>query len=502
MLTQLIATTSNSSAAPGALDLSRYDVPSPRYTSYPTALQFRDDFGANDYIEWWPDAATDTTPLSLYVHIPFCRDICYYCGCNKIVTRRSEEARRYLQYLKKEIAMQAAVVGSRRPVLQLHLGGGSPTYLSGAELTELIYSLASHFNLINSDSREYSIEIDPRTVDRGMLALLKGLNFNRISFGVQDFDENVQRAINRIQPLSMVAELTEGARAFAFDSINFDLIYGLPLQTPARFDRTLREVVALRPDRIALYNYAHLPERFSSQRALDRLPRPSAEEKLALLDRACEQLTAAGYLHIGMDHFVLPDDALAVAQKQHSLERNFQGYSTSHAPDLIGLGASAIGSSGRGFAQNAKDVETYYQLIDADRLPIVKGLLVDDDDRLRKYVIMQIICNLQLDLAELKRRYGVGFFDYFPEEQCALLRLQNDGLIRLDETLLIVTAKGRPFLRNICMVFDRYMKADGNAAGGDNDLSAMNEPADKCGAAETCKPGAQTPQPIRHSRAL
>lgn len=446
------------SRAPVALNLARYDVRSPRYTSYPTALQFRDDFGPADYAKWWPYAESDITPLSLYVHIPFCRDICYYCGCNKIVTRRAEDARRYLHYLKQEIAMQAAIVGNKRPVLQLHFGGGSPTYLNGAELTELVYSLASHFNLVNSGVREYSIEIDPRTVDRPLLALLKGLNFNRISFGVQDFNEDVQRAINRIQPLSMVTELTESARSFAFDSINFDLIYGLPLQTPASFASTLRAVIALRPDRIALYNYAHLPERFPSQRALDRLPRPSATDRLVLLDLACDMLTEAGYVHIGMDHFVLPDDALAIAQRQHALERNFQGYSTSHAPDLVGLGVSAIGSTAYGYAQNAKDLETYYRLLDERQLPIVKGLLIDDDDRVRKYVIMQIICNLTLDFAELQRRYQIDFFEYFDLEQKALQELRNDGLITLNENELSVTSSGRPLLRNICMVFDRYLQ--------------------------------------------
>lgn len=446
-------------AAHVTLDLARYDVRSPRYTSYPTALQFRDDFSTDDYAAWWPNAASDISPLSLYLHIPFCRDICYYCACNKIVTRRAEDARRYLNYLKKEIALQAAVVGSKRPVLQMHFGGGTPTYFNGAELTELIYALASHFNLVNSEAREYSIEIDPRTVDRAMLALLKGLNFNRISFGVQDFSADVQRAINRIQPLAMVAELTESARAFAFDSINYDLIYGLPLQTPASFASTLREVIALRPDRIALYNYAHLPERFPSQRALDRLPRPSATDKLALLDLAGDMLGEAGYLHIGMDHFVLPEDALAVAQQQHVLERNFQGYSTCHAPDLVGLGLSAIGSTAHGFAQNAKELDAYYCLLDADRLPIAKGLAINDDDRARKFVIMQIICNLSLDFAELRRRYAIDFFDYFAAEQKSLELLRDDGLIEIDARALTVTKRGRPLLRNICMVFDRYLQA-------------------------------------------
>lgn len=447
-----------SQATPAALNLARYDVRCPRYTSYPTALQFRDDFNADDYAAWWPHAATDITPLSLYVHIPFCRDICYYCGCNKIVTRSADAARRYLNYLKKEIALQADIIGSKRPVLQMHFGGGTPTYFNGAELTELVYALASHLNLINSNVREYSIEIDPRTVDRALLALLKGLNFNRISFGVQDFNADVQRVINRIQPLSMVAELTESARAFGFDSINYDLIYGLPLQTPASFASTLREVIALRPDRIALYNYAHMPERFSSQRALDRLARPSAADKLVLLDLAGDMLGEAGYLHIGMDHFVLPDDALAQAQQRHVLERNFQGYATSHAQDLVGLGLSAIGSTAHGYAQNAKELETYYQLLDADRLPIIKGLRINDDDRVRKFVIMQIICNLSLDFALLRQRFALDFFDYFATEQKTLQLLRDDGLITLNERELIVTKNGRPLLRNICMVFDRYMQ--------------------------------------------
>lgn len=446
-----------------AFNFAQYDVPSPRYTSYPTALQFRDNFSAADYAAWWPHATSDISPLSLYLHIPFCRDICYYCACNKIVTRRVEDVRRYLNYLKKEIELQSALVGHKRPVLQMHLGGGTPTYLNGAELTELVYALSSHFNLVNTGVREYSIEIDPRTIDRDMLALLKGLNFNRISFGVQDFNAEVQHAINRIQPLSMIAELTEHARAFAFDSINFDLIYGLPLQTPARFARTLRDVIALRPDRIALYNYAHMPERFSSQRALDRLPRPDAADKLALLKLASDKLSDAGYLHIGMDHFVLPGDALALAQQQHVLERNFQGYSTCHARDLIGIGLSAIGSTVHGYAQNAKELDQYYRLLDADQLPIVKGLLLNDDDRVRKFVIMQIICNLTLDVDMLRRDFGIDFFNYFESEQESLQLLRSNGLISLNERELAVTPNGRPFLRNICMVFDRYLQSSGNS---------------------------------------
>ena len=447
-----------SQGLPPALNLSPYDMRGPRYTSYPTALQFRDDFNADDYTAWWSRKENNNVPLSLYVHIPFCRDICYYCACNKIVTRRPEDVRRYLRYLENEIALQAVIVGNRRPVLQLHFGGGTPTYLSGAELTELVYSLASHFNLVDSDEREYSIEIDPRTVDRATLALLKGLNFNRISFGVQDFDARVQQAINRTQPFHLLADLTAAAREFGFSSINYDLIYGLPLQTAVSFTNTLRGVIALRPDRIALYNYAHLPERFPSQRTLDRLERLHASAKLTLLELACEMLIDAGYLHIGMDHFVLPGDALARAQQQRELARNFQGYSTAHAPDLVGLGLSAISSTAQGYAQNAKDIDDYYQMLDAGRLPIAKGLLMSEDDRIRKFVIMQIICNLMLNFLELKRNYGIDFYDYFAREQQTLRKLRDDDLINLNTDELVVTPGGRLLLRNICMVFDRYLQ--------------------------------------------
>ena len=457
-----------------AIDISRYDVRGPRYTSYPTALQFSGNFSAEDYRAWWPRDTASGAPLSLYVHVPFCRDICYYCACNKIVTRKPEAARQYLGYLKKEIALQGELAGNTRPVTQLHFGGGTPTYLNGAELTELVYSLANHFHLNNDDSREYSIEIDPRTVDRNLLALLKGLNFNRISFGVQDFDPAVQKAINRIQPLAMVAELTDAARAFAFDSINFDLIYGLPLQSANSFVQTLHRVINLRPDRIALYNYAHMPERFPSQRALDRLRRPAALDKLLLLNLACEMLQEAGYLHIGMDHFVLPGDALARAQKNGSLERNFQGYSTSHARDLIGLGVSAIGSTAHGYAQNAKELPAYYALLDENRLPIAKGLPLNADDRVRKFAIMQIICNLKLDFAALRAHFDIDFHTYFSAEQAALRSLCNDGLLTLDDACLSVTERGRFLLRNICMVFDRYLPAH---AAQPRDLPLQSPPA-------------------------
>lgn len=437
--------------------IARYDVPGPRYTSYPTALQFSEDFDQHRYRHFWNDPSSSTAPLSLYVHIPFCENICYYCACNKIVTRRKEKARIYLDYLKKEIRLQSELIGKDRPVTQLHWGGGTPTYLSHAEQTELIHTLASHFKLLGSPDREYAIEVDPRTVDDTGLALLKGLGFNRLSFGVQDFDEGVQRAINRVQSSRQVAALVDAARDYRFASISFDLIYGLPRQSIASLRETLRQVIELAPDRIAFYNYAHLPQRFAAQRSIDRLTLPTAGAKLAMLALANELLGAAAYRHIGMDHFVRPDDELALAQTRGELQRNFQGYSTGRARDLLGLGVSAISSTARGYAQNAKRLPDYYRHLDQGELPIARGLSLNDDDLIRRYVIMEIICNLKLELNALPKSFGVRFSDYFCREQAQLAQLAADGLIALNDERLQVTETGRYLLRNICMVFDRYL---------------------------------------------
>lgn len=440
--------------------IARYDVAGPRYTSYPTAPQFRTDFSGDDYRQLWMPEHADQ-PLSLYVHVPFCENICYYCACTKVVTRKKEQAREYLNYLEREIRLQSALVGNTRPVTQLHWGGGTPTFLSAAELTELMHALASHFRLVDDSAREYSIEIDPRTVEVDTLALLKGLGFNRLSFGVQDFDERVQRAINRVQSEAQIATLCEAARNYRFSSISFDLIYGLPHQSVASLRRTLERVVALQPDRIALYNYAHLPQRFPSQRAIDRLALPGATEKLALLELANDMLGAAGYIYIGMDHFVRPDDELARAQSAGRLQRNFQGYSICMARDLVGLGVSAIGSTPRGYAQNARQLPDYFARLDRGELPIERGLLLGDDDRLRQFAIMQIACNLQLDIRALEAQFSIRFDQYFSSEQAGLRQLAADGLIELDADRLRVTAQGRLLLRNICMVFDRYLQSQG-----------------------------------------
>jgi len=447
-------------AAYDAALISKYDVAGPRYTSYPTAPHFTADFTVAQYEQLWRHSQPCITPLSLYVHVPFCENICYYCACNKVVTRHKEKARHYLNYLEKEIRMQAALVGAKRPVTQLHWGGGTPTFLNAAELTELMYALASHFSLLDCDEREYSIEIDPRTVDRNTLALLKGLGFNRLSFGVQDFDPRVQRAVNRMQSLASVRDLVEAARGFGFKSISFDLIYGLPLQSLDSMKTTLQQVIALKPDRIALYSYAHLPERFPTQRSIDRMTLPTADEKIGMLQLANDRFGAAGYRHIGMDHFVLAQDELALAQQRGKLQRNFQGYSTCKAPDLVGLGVSAIGSTPMSYTQNARDLANYYAALDADKLPIERGLLITEDDLIRRHVIMQIICNLHLDIVALEQQFGITWSNYFAYEQAALQQMRNDGLIELDRSQLNVTTMGRPFLRNICMAFDNYLRSE------------------------------------------
>lgn len=440
--------------------IKKYDVAGPRYTSYPTAPHFDNQFGADEYIALWRSKQTSISPLSLYVHLPFCENICYYCACNKIVTRQKEKARTYLNYLIKEIQLQAQLVGSRRPVTQLHWGGGTPTFLTAAEMTELMYQLASHFTLLDSDEREYSIEIDPRTVDRDTLALLKGLGFNRLSFGIQDFEPRVQRAVNRIQTPESVKLLADTARALQFKSLSFDLIYGLPFQSTSSLRRTLQRVNELRPDRIALYNYAHLPERFPSQRSIDRLTLPSADEKLAMMHAANTVLRDAGYCYIGMDHFVLPHDELARAQHNGNLQRNFQGYSLCKAPDLIGLGVSAIGSTQTSYAQNARELDDYYAALEADKLPIERGTLLTADDLLRRHVIMQIICNLKLDIAATEQQFAIDWRHYFAKEQPVLDELSADGLIAIAANELRVTERGQPLLRNICMVFDSYLQTE------------------------------------------
>jgi len=439
---------------------AKYACDGPRYTSYPTAPQFRQDFPAEQYLSWQGrDGDHKRAPLSLYVHLPFCNDICYYCACNKIVTRERGVARQYLDRLQKEIEQQSELVGRRRPITQMHWGGGTPTYLDNAEITELMHLLASHFRLLDKDYREYSIEIDPRTVEISTIALLKGVGFNRISLGIQDFDPLVQQAVNRIQPYEQVVPLVDCIRSHQFRSLSFDLIYGLPNQHRHTMRETLRKVISLRPDRIACYNYAHLPQRFSSQRAIDRLDLPLPEEKLLLQQMISHTLQDAGYLHIGMDHYVLPDDELAIALQEGRLQRNFQGYSLHMADDLLGLGVSAISQIGDFYLQNERDLQQYYALVDAGGLPFTRGCKVTSEDKLRRHIIMSLISDLRLDIADCNRQFGIDFPTKFSRELAALGSMASDGLLEITPREIAVSHRGRPFLRNICMPFDAYLNA-------------------------------------------
>lgn len=436
----------------------KYASQGPRYTSYPTAPQFRQDFPLDAYRSWQgTEGDHKRDPLSLYVHVPFCNDICYYCACNKIVTREKGVAQKYLGHLQREIAMQSELVGDKRPVTQMHWGGGTPTFLDHAQITELMHMLASHFHLLDKGYREYSIEIDPRTVDPGAIALLKGVGFNRISLGIQDFDPLVQKSVNRLQPYAQVAELVDCIRAHSFRSLSFDLIYGLPHQDRESIAETLRKVIELRPDRIACYNYAHLPQRFSSQRAIDRLTLPEPNEKLLLHEIISHTLQDAGYLHIGMDHYVLPDDELALAQREGRLQRNFQGYSMKMAEDLLGLGVSAISQIGDFYLQNERELKDYYAIIDKGQLPVTRGCRVSDDDKLRRHIIMTLISELKLDITECNREFNIDFNTLFARELAALEPMASDGLLSMSASAIEISKRGRPFLRNICMPFDAYL---------------------------------------------
>ncbi len=437
---------------------AKYACQGPRYTSYPTSPQFSETFELQQYLDWQrSDLAPQRAPLSLYVHIPFCRDICYYCACNKIVTRKRDTARNYLDRLQQEIVRQSALVGRERPVTQMHWGGGTPTFLDNAELTELMHILASNFSLLDKGYREYSIEIDPRTVKAETIALLKGLGFNRISLGIQDFDPLVQKAINRIQPYGEIRQLTDAIREHAFRSLSFDLIYGLPHQDRHSMAATLDKVISLRPDRIACYNYAHLPARFASQRSIDRLTLPQPEEKLLLQQMISHTLQEAGYLHIGMDHYVLPGDELASALDEGRLQRNFQGYSLHLADDLLGLGASAISQMGDYYLQNERDLPAYYGRIDAGELAIARGFRISTEDKLRRHIIMHLISELKLDIPDCNRQFGIDFLDRFANEVAQLRDMERDGLLRIGDDEIQVLHRGRPFLRNICMPFDAYL---------------------------------------------
>ena len=446
--------------------LQRYDVAGPRYTSYPTADRFVEAFGEADYIQALQQrkegVASRVSPLSLYVHIPFCESLCYYCACNKIITKHHERAKVYLAYLRREVALHTALLGTGHSVSQLHLGGGTPTFLSDEELTELLDMLRSAFSFVPGG--EYSIEVDPRTVTTQRLQTLHALGFNRLSFGVQDFEPAVQKAVHRIQPAEQVFALTDDARRIGFESVNVDLIYGLPQQTAESFERTMALINQLCPDRIALYAYAHLPERFKPQRRIHIEQLPAAGDKVAMLSQAMTALMSAGYVYVGMDHFALPDDALAVAKRQGRLHRNFQGYSTQPDCDLIALGVSSIGRVGATYSQNAKTLEDYCDLIDQGRFPVVRGVALNRDDIARRAIIMALMCQGRVLFESIELAHLLQFKTSFAAELEALKGLQTQGLVTLDDTGIQVTPKGWFFVRAVAMVFDRYLQADRNRA--------------------------------------
>lgn len=442
--------------------LRRYDVSGPRYTSYPTADRFVEAFAADDYAlaltQRRSGAAAMTLPLSLYVHIPFCESLCYYCACNKIITKHHDRGAEYLRYLSREVDLHTALIGQGQTVSQLHLGGGSPTFLSDDELLELMHMLRRNFVL--APGGEYSIEIDPRTVDASRLDTLAELGFNRLSFGVQDFDPAVQKAVHRVQPVEQVFALVEAARSRGFDSINVDLIYGLPQQSPESFDRTLAQVVQLRPERIALYAYAHLPERFKPQRRIATAELPSGGAKISMLSRSLAAFIGAGYVYVGMDHFSLPSDSLAVAKRQGRLHRNFQGYSTQPDCDLIALGVSSIGRIGATYSQNSKTLEEYYDFLDQGQFPVVRGLALSRDDLVRRSVIMALMCHGQLHFESIELAHLVDFRSYFSKEMESLQALVEQGMVEVDDSSIQVTAQGWFFVRAVAMVFDRHLQTD------------------------------------------
>ncbi|VXC66518.1 coproporphyrinogen III oxidase, SAM and NAD(P)H dependent, oxygen-independent [Pseudomonas sp. 8Z] len=437
--------------------IRRYDLAGPRYTSYPTAVQFHDDIGPFDLLHALRDSRKAGRPLSLYVHIPFCAHICYYCACNKVITKDRGRALPYLEKLEREIEILSRHVSKGQVIEQLHFGGGTPTFLSHDELRRLMQHLRKHFNLLDDDSGDYSIEIDPREADWSTMGLLRELGFNRVSLGVQDLDPQVQRAINRLQTLEETRAIIEAARTLQFRSVNIDLIYGLPKQTPERFAHTVAEVIALQPDRLSVFNYAHLPERFMPQRRINNEDLPTAAEKLAMLEASIEQLTKAGYRYIGMDHFALPDDELAIAQEEGTLQRNFQGYTTHGHCDLIGLGVSAISQIGDLYSQNDSDINNYQQSLGNAQLATRRGLHCNADDRLRRAVIQQLICHFELDFRSIEQAYAVEFRDYFSALWPDLQRLHSDGLIELNDQGIVVQPAGRLLVRSLCMLFDRYL---------------------------------------------
>ncbi len=442
--------------------LKKYDQAGPRYTSYPTAVQFNTDFTVDDYQAAVRASNQTDRQMSLYFHLPFCSTVCFFCACNKIITNNRKRSAPYLSHLYHEMALQSALFDQTRVVKQLHWGGGTPTFLSADQMRELMQETRHHFQLLPDDQGEYSIEVDPRETNVDTIALLRELGFNRLSLGVQDFDPQVQQAVNRIQPKNMTLATLTAARETGFKSVSLDLIYGLPYQTVDSFSRTLDAVLELLPDRLAVFNYAHLPSLFKNQKQMDEATMPTPAVKLAILQRVIERLTQAGYVYIGMDHFARPDDELALAQKAGTLYRNFQGYSTHADCDLLGMGLSSIGQIGDIYMQNVKDMPSYEAALTQGQLPLWRGVKLSVDDRLRRSVITQLMCNFMLSFADLEQLYrheieDFSFVNYFEQELMALSIMSKDGLLSIDNKGIRIHPAGCLLIRHIGMVFDRYL---------------------------------------------
>lgn len=439
--------------------IKRYDLSGPRYTSYPTAIEFTPEYTAPNMMDDAAVSKASGRDLSLYTHLPFCAHLCYYCACNKVITKKRDKARPYVARVLKEAVMQAELFGSDRLVKQLHWGGGTPTFLPRNVMHELMSGYGQLFNLATDDDRDFSVEIDPREVADDTMVTLRDLGFNRVSLGVQDLNPVVQKAVNRIQPKAMTEAVLNEARSLGFRSINLDLIYGLPYQTPASFAETLEHVIEMSPDRLSVFSYAHMPQRFYPQTRIQGNTLPSPAEKLTILHQTINRLLEAGYQYIGMDHFAKPGDSLAVAQREGRLHRNFQGYTTHSDCDLVSLGVSAIGQTDNAYFQNDHDLPAYEARMDTGELAIIRGVRLTRDDKIRRWVIGQLICQFQLDRAEFKARFDEDFDRYFTAELRHLQIMVTDGLLETDGARLQVQPAGRLLIRAICKVFDRYRSA-------------------------------------------
>jgi len=443
--------------------IERYDLGGPRYTSYPTALQFDEAPKLKDIKAAIARGNQSLKPLSLYFHIPFCDTICYYCACNKIVTGNKDRAIPYLERLNDEIALYASVIDKNRPVSQLHWGGGTPTFISNKQMTQLMETTRKHFNLVNDDEGEYSVEVHPGRLPAATVRHLRDIGFNRLSMGVQDFNPDTQKAVNRFNTYRDVWTVVDQARQSGFHSISMDLIYGLPYQSVETLHSTLTKVIALSPDRLSLFSYAHMPERFKTQRQIDSASLPSAREKLAMLEYAIGALCDAGYVYIGMDHFAKPQDELTIAQKNGELQRNFQGYATRGNCDLVGFGVSSISMIDNIYMQNHKTLDEYNQAIDTEQLAISRGVILNDDDQLRRTVIQKLTCNFSLDFEAIDTQFKIEFESYFAKELSELKAMIDDGLAELQNRHLKVTDQGRLLIRRICMIFDAYFEPNNNS---------------------------------------